>query len=228
MNLVCYVCGSTDFRFAEVLWPELIEEWQISDHEADYINRQQGLCCRKCGSNLRSIALARAILVSYGFPEYFMHFPESKVASGLRVLEINQAGTLTPYLERLPLYKLVTYPEFDMTNLGLGTGDFDMVVHSDTLEHIKSPEAGLSECRRVLSDVGRCFFTVPIIVDRLSKSRMGLPSSYHGSECSKKKDLLVHQEFGADVWKYVFLSGFSFCCIHCLEYPSGLAIEARS
>ncbi len=82
----CCVCGSSEYRFTEVLWKELIQSWQLSQSETDYINRQQGLCCKECGSNLRSIALAKGILDSYDYPGLFAQFVESPHASQLRVL----------------------------------------------------------------------------------------------------------------------------------------------
>lgn len=177
----CYVCGGLEFGYAEVLWDGLVREWQLSRHEADYINRQQGLYCKSCGSNLRSIALARAILYSYGFKGILTQFVESEAAKRLRTLEINEAGMLTPLLSRLPLHQIAKHPSCDVTKLAFDASVFDLVVHSDTLEHVKYPLAGLSECRRVLSEEGRCIFTVPIVIDRFTRSRDGLPKCYHGS-----------------------------------------------
>ncbi len=64
--MICSVCGGTSFSLTPVLWEQLIKDWQLSRHEVEYVNRQQGLSCDVCGSNLRSIALAKAILDSYG------------------------------------------------------------------------------------------------------------------------------------------------------------------
>lgn len=222
----CCICGGTDFSFTEVLWQELILEWQLSQHETDYINRQQGLCCKCCGSNLRSIVLAKGILDSYKYSGLFSDFVESSQAARLRVLEINEAGKLTPFLKKMPLHRLVQYPDFDMTKLDMESGSYDLVVHSDTLEHVDCPLAGLSECKRILSEEGRCIFTIPIVTDRMSRSRKGLPESYHGSSETSGNDLIVHTEFGADFWQLALQVGFSSCSVHCLEYPAGLAIEA--
>jgi SAM-dependent methyltransferase len=223
----CPVCCGEQFRIAEVLWPELVEAWQLSHRETVYVNRQQGLCCSRCGNNLRSMALAQAIVASFGFAGCLEQFIRAKETAQLRILEINPAGMLTQFLQQLPLHRLISYPEFDMTNLNIESGSYDLVVHSDTLEHIEYPEVGLTECMRVLQPDGRCIFTVPIIVSRLTRSREGLPKSYHGVRGEKTDDLLVHTEFGSDAWTYVLKSGFSACTIHCLEYPGGLAIEAK-
>jgi SAM-dependent methyltransferase len=219
----CLCCGSTQLQEQPVLWKELIDEWRIADYEVAYINRQQGLNCASCGSNLRSMALAKAVMACYGNATLFKEFVRSRVANKLRVLEINEAGRLTPFLTVLPNHVLVRYPEIDMMNLPLEDRTFDLVVHSDTLEHVPHPVRGLSECRRVLKPGGFCAFTLPMIVDRLTMSRDGLPPSYHGSP-SNAADHLVHTEYGADAWKHVLLAGFSECRIVALEYPASQAL----
>jgi len=192
---LCHVCGGQEFIYSEVLWDELVSDWELAPIEIAYINRQQGLCCKKCGSNLRSIALAKGILDTYDYTGLFAQFVESPQASQLRVLEINEAGTLTPLLKKMPLHRIVRYPDFDMINLDLESDGYDLVVHSDTLEHVENPLYGLSECRRILAEKGRCIFTIPIVTDRLNKSRAGLPESYHGTVETCGSDLVVHTEF---------------------------------
>lgn len=223
---ICPVCGGTRFTDQQVLWPELISAWQLSDSEVRYINRQQGYCCQGCGSNMRSMALADAIVKAFGYRGPLEKFCRSSERSGLKVLEINTAGTLNKYLELMPGHYLVSYPQYDITKLAFDSNIFDLVIHSDTLEHVDYPETALLECRRVLKEGGRCFFTIPIIVGRLSRSRSGLPDSYHGCSKEKASDLLVQTEFGADFWTTVLSAGFKSCKIHCLEYPAGLAVEA--
>jgi SAM-dependent methyltransferase len=209
-----------------VLWDELIDDWQLSPFEAGYINRQQGHCCAKCGNNMRSMALASAITHGFGFRGTMLEFSKTARAQEIRVLEINESGGLTPLLSKFPKHKLIRYPEHDMTNLSIPPDSFDLVLHSDTLEHVNDPVAGLAECRRVLVESGRCIFTVPIVIGRLSRSRAGLKSSFHGRREQANSDYIVHTEFGADVWKYAMEAGFANVRIHCLEYPSALAIVA--
>ena len=223
----CHVCGSSEFSYTRVLWKELIEEWQLAEYEVDYINRQQGLPCKRCGSNLRSVALAKAITNSYHYEGILSEFIDTPRAKGLKLLEINPAGGLTSILMPLEGHKLVSYPDYDMTKLAIESASFDLVVHSDTLEHVEYPITALSECRRVLSSGGRCIFTVPVVVDRLTRSRAGLKPCYHGSQGETGSDFLVRTEFGSDVWKYVVEAGFQSSTFHCVDYPAGIAIEAR-
>jgi len=171
------------------------------------------------------MALANAIMKSYAFYGTFIDFTKSDIMRTLRVLEINEAGGLSPYLATLPYHKLVCYPHYDMTNLDFQSGSFDLIVHSDTLEHVPDPIVGLAECRRVLIPQGRCFFTVPIVVGRLSRSRKGMKNSYHGSPEMRDNDFIVHTEFGADAWCFAAEAGFTRISIYVLEYPAGLAME---
>ena len=223
---ICPVCGGHTFSYSEILWEELVVDWQLSPTETAYINRQQGFICEGCKNNLRSMALAEAILSSFNFNGTIERFVETDFANTLKILEINEAGGLTPVLRKLPGHKLVNYPEYDMLQLAFSDETFDLVLHSDTLEHIPDPVSGLSECRRVLFRTGSCIFTVPIVFGRLTRSRAGLKKSYHGVAGQETDGCLVHNEFGADIWKFAIEAGFTTVRIHSLEYPSAIAIEA--
>lgn len=221
----CPVCGGEEFSASPVLWPELINAWQLSESEVAYINRQQGFHCKECNNNLRAMSLSVGILKEFEFQGTLNQFCESM--SDIKILEINTAGSLTPFFRKLPSHRLIEYPQFDMQNLDIESESVDLVVHSDTLEHVPNPERALSECRRVLRANGTCIFTAPIIVDRLTRSRVGLASSYHGQSGVPSDDQMVCTEFGADVWQTVLKAGFCSCEIFSLEYPSALTIIAR-
>jgi SAM-dependent methyltransferase len=164
-------------------------------------------------------------MAAESFTGTFREFVEKRPRK--RVLEINQAGTLSRHLARFKGHVLRSYPDIDMQTLPYADGTFDLVVHSDTLEHVPDPVRALSECRRVLAPNGVTCFTVPMIVGRLTRSRAGLVAAYHlGS--SEAEHVLVHTEFGADIWCQVIQAGFVQCCIHAIEFPAGLAIIARA
>lgn len=204
----CSVCGSKDFSSSKVLWPELVRDWQLSDFEAVYVDRQQGETCTVCGSNLRSIALADAIKSFFGKSETLVQLIDCEEIGRCSILEINEAGTLSPHLKLFSNYTYGGYRAVDMHDLPYENGAFDLVVHSDTLEHVENPVHALTECRRVLRTGGALCFTVPVIVGRMTKSRAGLKPSYHGTPESTPDDFLVHTEFGADTWTYLCEAGF--------------------
>lgn len=225
MNITCPVCGGNEVACSQVLWPELTSDWQLSPMEVAYIDRQQGCVCVTCGNNVRSMSLAAAILRSYQFDGTLQEFVRSEMAAKLQVLEINPAGGLSGVLADLPGHRLVSYPDYDMTRLAFSDRQFDLIIHSDTLEHVPHPQVGLAECRRVIAPGGRCIFTVPIIVGRLSRSRDGLKKSFHGCSGSEADDFVVHTEFGADIWCQAMEVGFREVRMHNFDYPAGIAIE---
>lgn len=222
----CLCCGATQLTSASVLWERLIQDWGLSLDEVDYIDRQQGFHCQICGSNLRSMALASALMSNFQFSGTFSEFVQQPKVQSLKLLEINEAGTLTQFLSGLPGHSLRAYPDVDMMALPFESLSFDVVCHSDTLEHIPDPVAGLSECHRVLKPGGLLAFTIPMIVDRLTRSRQGLPASYHGYPEEGREDFLVHTEYGSDAWKQVIRAGFQECRLIVLEYPAALALMA--
>lgn len=219
----CLCCGSDKLKLAPILWQGLIDEWHLSSFEADYINRQQGLYCTVCGNNLRSMALALAIMRCHDFDGLFKDFVREKRIRKLRVLEINTSGMLTQFLNHIPAHKLCSYPKVDMLSLPYPRCSFDLVIHSDTLEHISDPILGLAECHRVIKAGGFCCFTVPIVIDRITRSRNGLSPSYHSSPGEPQSVNLVYTEYGSDAWRHVIEGGFDECRMHFLEFPSAQA-----
>ena len=145
----------------------------------------------------------------------------------LVILEINEAGHLTSTLKQLDGYVFGAYPHLNMHAIPYESGTFDVVIHSDTLEHIQNPVHALRECRRVLRPGGALCFTVPVIVGRLSRDRSGLPKSYHGDPNLPLDDFVVHTEFGADAWVYIMQAGFDNVSIHSVGYPAATAFVAR-
>src|ERR1700675_2298150 len=113
----CICCGSKDLVCNAVLWPALVEEWGLSEYETQYVDRQQGLRCQRCGSNLRTMALALAICRCYGHRDTFGRFVKKFRTRRLRVLEINEAGNLTQFLSKLPKHSIGRYPQLDMMRM---------------------------------------------------------------------------------------------------------------
>lgn len=219
----CPCCGESNFFQKNILWDDLIDAWGLSKNEVDYINRQQGFRCITCGARLRSMAIAAWICEHFEFKGTLLEAIRSSTElKESRVLEINEAGQLTQFLKDLPLHTLGCYPDIDIQALPYPDESFDLVIHSDTLEHVPDPVQALRECRRVLKKSGRCVYTVPVIVDRLTRPTDRGLASYHGTSGSVAEDFKVWTEFGADSWKTAINAGFRECAIFSLEFPSAL------
>jgi SAM-dependent methyltransferase len=223
----CTVCGGKTFTANPVLWEGLIQAWQLTSEEVAMIDRQQGARCVRCGCSLRALALAKAITSACGRGQGLKKWLLTPSTWLLRVLELNGAGDLARYLHRLPRHLSAQFPDVDMQQLPYADSSFDLVLHSDTLEHVPDPLRGLRECLRVLRPGGWCCFTIPIVTRRLSLNRVGLPPSYHGQATTEKPDYLVHTEFGSDFWELVLDAGFDECRVVTVEFPSAQAIAAR-
>lgn len=223
----CAVCGESRFTARPVLWPELVEAWELSPEEVAYTDLQQGLDCAACGANLRSMTLASVILRRLGrtvtFRELCAHDGEWR---GLKVLELNPAGHLAGWLPALPHHRLGSYPEVDMRALPFAADSWDVILHSDTLEHVPDPERALAECHRVLKPGGWMAFTIPIIHGRLTRSCAGRPPSYHGGPGKPQEDFRVATEYGADFYVSLMAAGFTGVELHSIVFPASLAVLA--
>jgi SAM-dependent methyltransferase len=178
----CCVCG----RFGpliyrrRVLTPRLAELWGISARLAQAFARKESLECTHCGSKLRGRRIAQVLLSIFpaGSPpagslaEWIRH-PEIE---RLRIAEINTIDGLHPIIQTLPHFVGSDYQEVnnpwegsqsmrseDLTRLSYPDSSLDVVLTSETLEHVPDLNAALREIHRVLAPGGRHVFTVPVL-----------------------------------------------------------------
>jgi SAM-dependent methyltransferase len=142
------------------------------------------------------------------------------------VVEINPAKNLSRFLQALPQHALHSYPQLDMQRMSFADSSIDVIIHSDTLEHVPDSKAALRESRRILKPGGHLFYTVPIVIGRLTRTRGGLPPSYHGMPGAKREDCAVQTEYGADFWCEIFDAGFRELSLTSLIFPASVAIHA--
>jgi hypothetical protein len=180
----CEVCG----RFGPWLYqrrvipPKLEELWGLSPRLAEALARKESSDCAWCGAKLRARRLARVVLDTYpvGTPRApsrsvadWVRTPE---AGALRVAEINRIEGLHESISRLPQFAFSDFEPSagpgeqvdgvrseDLTRLTYPDEAFDLVLTSETLEHVPRLDAALAEIRRVLALGGRHIFTVPLL-----------------------------------------------------------------
>ena len=216
-------CGTCGFAgkplHRDVLWPELIAEWELAPQWALWMNQREGSRCAWCGSSLRSAQMARALvtaanrLTGTAATKLSALFADPR-ARGLSIAEINSAGNLHRYLARCPGLRHSEFgsqtplvPSEDLMSLSYADGQFDLVVTSDTLEHVPAIDVALRETCRILKPGGAHVFSVPVVWDRATRQRASISAghivhhlapSYHGAPQQGKSDFLVFHEFGAD------------------------------
>jgi len=226
--MICPLCSNSQFKQTAALKTRLIEEWELKPYEVDYLNKQQGLYCTKCNANLRSMTLAYAILKHYSLKGNLFQNRFTKFGRKTKILEINEAGKLHNVLNQFKNHEFAEFPKVDIQKLPYNNNLFDLVIHSDTLEHVENTLEGLKECYRVLVDGGSLFYTIPIVYGRMTRGREGLKDSFHGTqEESQGNDYKVWTEYGADFWIEIIQAGFTEIRIYTLQDLASIAICAN-
>jgi SAM-dependent methyltransferase len=208
----CSVCGA-ETRFVRNTWilaRELRRAWPPS-----FVDRESQLCA-ECGSSRRVRLLADALLSRYAAGAACVaDLVREAGFRSLRVAEINAAGRMHPFLAAHPALTYVEYPEEDVQALTWADGAYDLVLTSETLEHVPDLPRALREIRRVLVPGGRHVFTVPVDPRRgVTRLRTSLPEQHHGrgggpfALVTRKSDLLAHWDVGRDVPDLLRAAGF--------------------
>lgn len=176
----CDVCG----RFRPMLYgrriiPRRLEELSgLTPRLAEALARKESSICTACGAKLRGRRLARVVLDLYpvGNPPApagsLARWVERPEARSLHVAEINRIDGIHDVLTHLDHFETSDYQpdppaegvrSEDLTRLSYPDASFDLMLTSETLEHVPDLDAALEEIRRVLRPGGRHVFTVPVL-----------------------------------------------------------------
>jgi SAM-dependent methyltransferase len=179
----CAVCG----RFRPMLYrrrviPEkLVELWGLSPRLARALARKESSDCASCGAKLRARRMAEVLLAIYptGDPAPFRSLADwvrTATARGLRIAEINRIEGLHDQLASLPGLGFSDYQpgassgamidgvrSEDLTRLTYADNSFDLVLTSESLEHVPDLGKAIPEIYRILAPGGRHVCTVPIL-----------------------------------------------------------------
>lgn len=223
----CNVCGTKNskWKLQKIISDDLARTWKLHPHERLLFDLRESSFCSFCGNSARNRIFAQAIMSVIPFPKAhtFSQWVQYANKKKLRVAEINACGKLHKYLSKIDGLVYSEYPserllprlyyalrnvrKEDITNLSYQDNSFDLVVHTEVLEHIDDVELAISECRRILKPDGVCLFTIPYIPKRktikraMRNARTGAivhkkPASFHGLD--QRSDNLVWWEFGGD------------------------------
>jgi SAM-dependent methyltransferase len=242
-NPRCPVCGAFLITLYRPVYSKaLINESKLNAQWEDYFNHREGEICISCGGSIRGRQMGLALVnwINRTLGTDFQNAQSALCYTGgrrLKIAEINSCGGVHKILSRLPN---VSYSEFEPQDksirhedlLGLSYEDdfFDIVLHSDTLEHIPDVDRALSEIWRVLKPGGAMIFSIPIVRDgRATLVRAKFqggqikhvyPPSYHGGSYQATNQYLVFYEFGLDFLNLLKSRGFT---VDLLEYPGNPA-----
>lgn len=237
----CSVCGeTTSFAFNSWVIPaDVKREWQVANL-ADRLVERETMYCRRCGASLRIRRLAEVLILHYASEaETAAELIEEPAFRRLDIAEINRLEALHPILGSHPR---LFYSEFregaelgafvdgvpseDVSQLTYRDASFDLVLTSDTLEHVPDYRLALREIRRVLRPGGRHIFTVPAVPSRLETLTRATrtddgellfqaPPQYHGRGSGPlalaspaRRDFLAYHDFGMDLVDELRKMGF--------------------
>lgn len=178
----CAVCGRLRpllYR-RRVLTPRLAALWGLSTRMAEAFARKESLECTHCGAKLRGRRIAQVLLSLFpvGNPPApsLADWVEHSEIKHLRVAEINTIDGLHSFVKKLPYFTGSDYHDTngpaavesgsqseDLTRLSYADNSLDLILTSETLEHVPDLDAALGEIHRVLAAGGRHVFTVPVL-----------------------------------------------------------------
>jgi SAM-dependent methyltransferase len=204
----CSVCGATT-RF-------VVNSWLIPQHAEDewgrkWISafvRRETLLCGHCSSSLRVRRVADVLIEHYArTATSIAELVREPDFRGMDVAEVNAVGSMHPFLARHPRLRHSEYGERgeDLQALSYADQSFDVVLTSDTLEHVPDWREALSESLRVLRPGGRHIFTVPLVPVRAQTVDVSHRGWYHGRGrgpwwvVPSRADMAVRTVFGNDL-----------------------------
>lgn len=229
----CAICG----RLSPLVYrpwlitPTLIERWGVSREVAAAIARKESTMCVWCGGKLRNRRIAETLLDLYRVgsaplrARSIVDWVRDPVIKSLYIAEINYIEGIHSHIDVLPHYFYSEYQDDygdsavrreDLTRLSYPSDSFDLVLTSETLEHVPDLDAALREILRVLKPGGRHIFTIPQDPAAERTFRRACLSAdgtiehhvtplYHPAG---DRGYLVFTEFGGDITEILDRAGF--------------------
>lgn len=204
---------------------------RLADHE-------HAIRCLRCGAGAVHLSLGLALRA------------QRPSLRGLRVLELSSRGAWVRFLRRAGVQ--LTRSEFfddvapgqtrdgvrceDLQRLSFADATFDLVTHTEVLEHVEDDAAGMRELRRVLAPGGLTAFTVPIDPRAATRQRVVRgadgalrflqPPEYHDDRLRGPGRILSWRDYGSDIVQGLQRAGFARAWI--VPPPAGLWGRGRA
>jgi SAM-dependent methyltransferase len=228
----CFACGSeSNFEYSEIINDDLARQWGVSKKQKHAFSSRESRQCKNCLAIYRNRQFSQVLCENYGYKKNIKclrDLIEDSNFRNLKIAEINACGPLHQFFAKLPN---LAYSEFDSEDPKIRSEDldhltykdksFDLVVTSDTLEHVPDYMKALSEIHRVLKPSAKHIFTIPVIWKRktsrraefsnMKKIEYMLEPAYHGPVAEAN---LVWTDFGYDVLSSIEAIGFSTKVLH--------------
>ena len=246
----CPVCGALQVTVSRpVVGETLIRQWKLDADWVGYFNHREGEICVSCGSSLRVRQLATVLLERLNEA---LKEPAKSVSAAARceeaqqlhIAEINSCGPLHKFLTRLPK---LAYSEFqpvddktrreDLLALSYADHSFDVVLHSDTIEHVPDIDRAISEIWRILKPGGVSIFSIPWVRDgRKTAVRACLQDgelvhlmepSFHGGSYQATQQYLVFYEFAEGFLEHLEQAGFQTTLTEFPGNPAAVTLMAK-
>ena len=194
--------------------------------------------CTNCKASLREREHALAILDTYANckASSIRDLASTDDFNELKIFEPGTAGMLRKFICHLPHYQQSVYmPEKesqvfkpntsniqhqDLEALTFEDNEFDLVITSDIMEHVRNPWIAFTEIHRVLKPGGHHIFTIPLQkpmpISTTPRVELGdnpeddiyvLPKRYHGDGRGGKS--IVYNDFGSDIVERLCSIGFN-------------------
>lgn len=192
------------------------------------VHLREGLACQRCGLNNRLRLLYKAIedfcggrrrlrrkriYVAERLSNFYFRLAK-------RAPKLMGSEYLNPALKSgtIQLIGNLNVMHQDLCNTSFEDNAFDLVVHTDVLEHVAYYTKALSESFRIIAPGGATIFTTPFLHDRYEHeiratvSANGvithhLPAGYHGNPLDPAGSL-VYQTFGWQLLDDLRAAGF--------------------
>lgn len=225
----CIVCEKTTvFHFNSWIVSKDIEKQINNKNEFEKLLARESYFCRVCLTSDRKRILYIHLLQTLSDKTGNAILNLREASKDLSVLVIGNLGR-SSYLQNLVTKNLTcttTYydleKEFgilhksevnaDIQNLPFRSRSFDLVIHTDVLEHCENPQIALDSCLRVLKNDGSLIFTIPINsrIDESFSTKYRAEKIWHGrgkwifSILPKTDGYLERHVFGKDYSQYLY------------------------